>query len=108
MAAPLYDSDGEITPLGSGLRTASLVVAVASGLALPYLTPVALLSPMICGGGCSDGMALLVTVFFLSPALLLLSLVSGIIAFRSPSWRAVLLTLVPSGIVTTIVVNDLL
>ena len=108
MAAHLRDSDGELTPLGNGLRIASLVVALASGIALPYLTPLALLSPMICGGGCSDGKALLVTVFTLSPALLLISLVSGIIAFRSPSWRAILLTLAPSGVVATIIVNDLL
>ena len=99
MAAPLLDPDGEFTPLGNGLRIASLAAASASLMALIALTPLALLSPMLCGGGCTRGMALLATLLFASPLLLLVSTLSGFVAFKSPSWPIVLLALAPSSLV---------
>ena len=99
MAAQLFDPDGEFTLLGNGLRIASLAAASASLMAMIALMRFALLSPTMCGGGCTRGMALLAILLFASPLLLLVSTLYGFVAFKSPSWPTVLLALVPSSLV---------
>jgi hypothetical protein len=102
MVIPLYDLDGELTALGTGLRIGSLVVGVASGLALVPASIFGLLSPMICGGGgCTTTVEIAIGGMVLSPVLLLISAMCGVVAFRNPSWSLMLWTLIPAMIAAT-------
>lgn len=92
----LQTEEGEKTALGNWIRWLCGTLAALSGLALLPAGFVGLLSVMLCGGGCSDAQQIYVTLMTLSPLFMLVSLMSGIAVFRSPTWRLVGLTVVPS------------
>ena len=109
MARPLYDADGELTALGAALRICALVVAIASVLGIAPACIYAMLAPMFCDSPCTTAVAVAGSVMALSPLLLLISAMSGVVAFRSPSWSLILLTLIPAAIAGTafLVLGDL-
>lgn len=94
----LETAEGDPTRLGDALRLACLLIAIASGLALLPVGFIGLLSSMICGGGCTNWAWFAVTSMTLSPLLLMVSMMAGVPAFRGPSWRLILLTLVPASL----------
>lgn len=92
----LKTQEGDPTILGNWLRWLCGILAGISGVALVPLGFVGLLSVMICGGGCSNAQSFFVILMTLSPLFMLVAIMSGVAAFRSPTWRMTALTIVTS------------
>lgn len=92
----LQTQEGDPTILGIWVRWLCGILAAISGVALVPLGFVGLLSVMICGGGCSTAQWFFVTLLTLSPMFMIVAIMSGVAAFRSPTWRLAALTIVTS------------
>ncbi len=109
MVRPLHDADGELTLLGAVLKFSALLVAIASALALIPVGFVGMMSPMMCAGGCTTAVHWLAILMMVSPLLLLISAMAGVVAFSAPSWSLILLTFIPAVIVMAVfMMGDLL
>jgi len=106
MDVNLRDKEGDLTALARALRSAGLIVAILTGLAAALFTPLALLSPMRCDSGCAPIMHLAVTGVLFSPFLLGLSALSGLVAFKNPSWGLFALTFIPAAVVAIAFVSS--
>jgi hypothetical protein len=89
-------TEGDPTTLGEWARWFCGILGAFNGLALVPAGFFDLLSVMICGGGCSAAQRFYVTLMTLSPLFMLVGMMSGVAVFRSPTWRLVALTIVPS------------
>lgn len=96
MGMDLHDAEGGYTRWGNALRYICLLAATLSCLLLP-VSPIALLSPMLCDAGCSPAHTFAAMILFISPLLWLVTIVMGFTAFNDPSTGSVLLALVPAA-----------
>jgi len=94
--ASLYDGTGELTGLGRGLRVATLIVGIASGLALFPASFFALFAGSLCNAACTTAQIALVTMVFFSPLLFAVSAMSGVVAFQHPTPPLILFTWIPA------------
>lgn len=90
----LRNAYGSPTRLGSAVQMLSIFIVAAAGIAFIPLSGFGLLGGMmICAGRCEGRTELISFVLLVSPLLLLMAIVAGVIALRNPRWIAFLIAL---------------
>lgn len=93
----LRDIEGDYSPLAQRLRWLALLGGIASGL---LIVPIWYLAIGRCLSGCAPRIELALQFIMVGQLLLLISAISGIVAFRHPSWRLFGAALVPPVVST--------
>ncbi|HEY1125083.1 MAG TPA: hypothetical protein VGE65_05585 [Sphingobium sp.] len=96
------DQEGTPTRLSTWIKISSAVVGVLSVLAIIPATLPALLSPMMCGGGCSFRTELAARALMATPFLLIFSIIAARIGFRRPHLQNFAFAAIPFLIVLAI------
>jgi hypothetical protein len=98
MQLRLSDDDGLDTRLAFALRLVALLIAIACIPLLLFASLIALASPMLCAGSCTEGQHFGVMLLMLSPFCWLTAIVAGGMTFASFSGRSFLLTLIAGSV----------